>query len=55
MVELASSNAISILNQTEYIFYEEDLADIAIPKANLMNGQFNYCNFKKANLQGVKF
>ncbi len=54
-VEKASSNAITILNFTEYDFSYNDFSDIYIPNANLKFSQLFYVNFSRANLQDVKF
>ena len=51
----AASNAITILNQAQFIFNFMDLSGVCIPEANLSQAMLTGANLSKANLQGVNF
>ncbi|CAG9316474.1 unnamed protein product [Blepharisma stoltei] len=54
-LNLASSNAITILNKAGFIFTNKDLSMIKIPNAELSYGIFYNTNFSSSNLHKVNF
>ncbi|CAG9316216.1 unnamed protein product [Blepharisma stoltei] len=54
-IEIAASNAISILNLSGHNFHNKDLHGIKIPGANLSRSYLYNTNFEGSNLTGVDF
>ncbi|CAL5980871.1 Pentapeptide_repeats-containing protein [Hexamita inflata] len=53
-INIASANSMTILNQANIVFIDEDFSNIKIPGANIKSGQFFNCSFKGADLKGCK-
>ncbi len=54
-IEIAASNALTILNFMGVDFSKEDFTDIQVPDADLRGARLFCCNFRQANLQNVWF
>ena len=54
-LDMAGSNAASLLNHSKIIFKNRNLEGVNIPYADLSNSVITNCNFKNSNLKKVNF
>lgn len=53
-LQIAASNAITLLNYANYSFSYLDLSKIKIPEANLLNSNFYYTNLEDSDFTNCK-
>ncbi|CAG9312849.1 unnamed protein product [Blepharisma stoltei] len=54
-INIASSNAITLLNHSGYQFINKNMANIKIPNADLSGSFFFHSDLQNSNVQGVNF